>query len=243
MSSSKKKVLVIDDDERICRTISRYLEKEGFDVHSATSSPSALEIFSSLDIDIVLLDLNIPGTHGFEIAKELLSLKKIGIIFITGSTEQVDKIVGLELGADDYIQKPFDFRELLARIRSVLRRLDHVTENSSGSESEAGHLKAHFGNWQLDCLTQEISGKDNATPELTSHEYFILLALLKSNNRVLPRDFLLNAVSSRNWTPYDRSIDVLVGKLRKKLQCENGEYIKTIRGQGYKFCSAVTWSD
>lgn len=243
MAHPAARILIIDDDEGICRTISRYLEREQFLASAASNFDDAMSALRDFQPDLVLLDLNIPGTHGFEIAKIISKTPSIGIIIISGSTEAVDRIVGLELGADDYVPKPIDFRELLARIRSVLRRLSPQSAGGLPSGNSGIAVNARFGKWTLNMLAQELRGDDGRITKLTSHEFFILSALVRAGNRVLSRDQLMNVPANRKWSPYDRSIDVLIGKVRKKLRYSetDHDYIVTMRGQGYRFALDVRW--
>lgn len=243
LNSRQVSVLVVDDDERICRTICRYLEKEGFSSAQAHTHAEAVLALEKNRPNVVLLDLNIPGSHGFAIAKDIGVSNNMGIIFITGSDDSVNKIVGLELGADDYMQKPLDFRELLARIRSIVRRLSLSNEAGDNSQAKAKN-KARFGPWVLNLLSQELRHDAGDTRSLTSFEFLILATLVQSENRVLSRDQLMDSIADREWNPIDRSVDVLIAKIRKKLKVteEDPQFIKTMRSQGYMFAAPVSWS-
>jgi DNA-binding response OmpR family regulator len=236
------KILIVDDDERICRTVQRYLEKERYTVYSAYNAEQSREVLKNEQPDLVLLDLNLPGVHGFDLAREIRDSTNTGIIFITGSQEYVDKIVGLEIGADDFVTKPFDLRELLARIRSVLRRTSFPLKTQS-TDKESNRF-ASFDGWKLDVLAQNLTSPTGEDIPLTSHEFKLLNTLIEAENRVQTRDQLMDKMSSREWNPIDRSIDVLIGKLRKKFSDigTSPKYIKTIRSQGYKFTAKVEWS-
>jgi two-component system, OmpR family, response regulator len=233
------KILVVDDDEIICKLLDRYLTAAGFHVKTAANGE---EMYRSIKIqapDLVLLDLKLPGKHGLELARELRKESSVGIIILTGSSETVDKIVGLEIGADDYIPKPFDERELLARVRSVLRR----TRQNSDSALHEDKSIARFADWTLDMVAHELKSPAGDGIELTSYEYQLLVTFVKHANRVLSRDQIMENITGRDWIPTDRSVDVLVGKLRKKIEAEphNPDLIKTVRGTGYKFTVRVEY--
>ena len=191
--------------------------------------------------DLILLDLILPDADGLSLAQELRVHSQLGIIILTGKGETVDKIVGLEIGADDYISKPFQNRELLARIRSVLRRLSVPMNNRQEHETEATLLQ--FSGWTLDLATHELTAPEGEKVHLTTNEFRLLSIFVKSSNRVLNRDRIMELLSEREWNPDDRSIDVLVGKLRKKLSgdLKQTEFIKTIRGEGYMFAARIDY--
>ena len=185
----------------------------------------------------------LPGEDGLLLAKELRMHQDqgLGIIILTGKSETVDKIVGLEIGADDYIAKPFDNRELLARIHSVLRRLK---SNHNYPQSLSGNKTlARFAGWSLDLVAYELISPAGETVHLTSYEFKFLSTLVQNNNRLISREKIFELIAGRKWRPYDRSLDVLVAKLRKKLQSNPADpvLIKTIRGEGYKLTVPVVF--
>jgi len=231
-----QRVLIVDDDQRICRLLGRYLSSEGYEVEAAVDGRRMREVLASRSFDLVILDLGLPGGEdGLSLARSLRATSDVSIIMLTGKSDFVDKVVGLELGADDYITKPFERRELLARIRSVLRR---SKSKSTMSESEhGGQATINFAGWTLDLAQHQLTSPKNERVELTTHEYLLLSLLAQRPGRVLSRDQILDLMASREWHPYDRSIDVLVGKLRRKLNDEpkNSWVIKTVRGVGYMF--------
>lgn len=233
-------ILVVDDDLRICRLIQRYLEQEGYRIYTARSGEEMRQILVEVSVDLVLLDVRLPDEDGFTLAKELGSLPNLAVIMVTGRSDPLDKVLGLELGADDYVTKPFDERELLARVRSVLRRTSQPARVLSGAQP-ARDL-ALFAGWKLDIPGQELTSPDGGKVSLTTREFQLLAALVEHARRVLSRDAILELLSGRDWTPIDRSIDVLVGKLRKKLgdDANHPTLIKTVRGSGYKLgCPVV----
>ena len=233
-------ILVVDDDERICNLLNRYLSREGYKMDAVNSGAEMRSHMEKKTPDLVILDLILPDTDGLDLARELRNIPELGIIILTGKGDTVEKIIGLETGADDYIAKPFDNRELLARVRSVLRR-SKSNQSSSQVEIKSGHI-ALFADWIFDLTAYELTSPSGEPVTLTSYEYKLLSALVLSNNRVLKRDHLMDLIAEREWNPDDRSIDVLVGKLRKKLETNPGDptLIKTIRSTGYKFTAQVT---
>jgi two-component system, OmpR family, response regulator len=232
-------ILVVDDDQRLCDLLRRYLRGEGYRVITALNGEQMRRHIEQEIPDLVLLDLILPGEDGLLLAKELRIHKELGIIILTAKGETVDRIVGLEVGADDYISKPFDNRELLARIRSVLRRLS-LTSGISEMQKSTKSV-AYFSDWTLELTSHELVSPAGEHVHLTSNEFKLLSIFIKSNNRVLNRDQLLELLAEREWNPDDRSVDVLVGKLRKKIEQDqlNPVLIKTIRGTGYLFTAPV----
>ena len=232
-------ILVVDDDKRLCDVLRRYLSGEGYHVITALNGEQMRAHIEQGIPDLVLLDLILPGEDGLMLAKELRVHKKMGIIILTAKGETADKIVGLEIGADDYISKPFDNRELLARIRSVLRRLKLGQDNSEMLPDKKS--VARFAGWNLDLVAHELISPAGETVHLTSYEFKFLSVLVQNNNRLMSRDRIFHLIAGREWQPDDRSLDVLVAKLRKKLESDptNPVIIKTIRGEGYKFTVPV----
>lgn len=239
-------LLVVDDDPKIRKMLRRYLTGEGFTVFEADGGDAMRQVMLDQPVDLVLLDLQMPGDDGLFLAKEVRKTSNIGIIMITGKGAMVDRIVGLEMGADDYLPKPFHLREVLARVRSVLRRTGGatpVTESRSQMDEEAGSDGFfHFAGWTLDPGSRRLRSPEGSDVALTGAEYDLLLVFLKAPNVVLSRDALLDRLTGRDWTPYDRSIDTRVMRLRRKLQGVDGklELIKTVRGAGYTFATPVS---
>ena len=229
------KVLIVDDDERLCRLLSRYLTREGYSVREAANGDEMRARLAAEPVDLIRLDLILPDEDGLSLARELRSESDVAIIMLTGKTDTIDKIVGLELGADDYITKPFDERELLARMRTVLRR------TAKGVEHTGAESVAQFAGWNLDLVAHELTSPGGQHVHLTSSQFQLLASLVARPNRVMSREEILGLVSGRDWSPMDRSIDVLVGKLRKKIESDpkSPTLIKTIRGVGYKFTAHV----
>jgi DNA-binding response OmpR family regulator len=237
--SGSTSILIVDDDPRLCRTLARYFEHEGYTAHTATSGAEMRQRLAIERPNLVILDLILPDEDGFSLARELRANYDLPIIILTGKADTVDKVVGLEIGADDYVTKPFDERELLARIRSVLRRAAKV--GKGGLESPVSI--ARFAGWRLDLYSYELTSPSGEPVALTPHEFQLLAAFVKHGNRVLTREVILEQVADRNWSPDDRSVDVLVGKLRKKLEKnpQDPKLIETIRGMGYKLKAKVSF--
>jgi two-component system, OmpR family, response regulator len=231
------RILVVDDDPRLCRALARYLKTEGYEVSTATSGEEMRERIAAQRSDLVLLDLMLPDEDGFTLARELRSTSNVAIVILTGKANVTDKVVGLELGADDYITKPMSERELLARVRSVLRR---TAEAGRGPTEPAGSV-ASFAAWRFDLASYELTSASGEPVALTLHEFRLLAALVQHPNRVLTREAILDLVCGRDWSPENRSVDVLVGKLRRKLNDnpDNPRLIRTVRGVGYKLAVPV----
>ena len=230
--NSSSKLLVVDDDPELRELTQAYLMKNGFIVNTVDSSLSMDQFLATNDVDLLILDLMLPGEHGLAIAKRLKKKKDLPIIIVSAQGEDIDRIVGLEIGADDYLPKPFNPRELLARIRAVLRRSSGKIE-----ETEIESNRLVFNDYELDLNAHSLS-RGGEKVSLTSGE-FDLLALLAANpNRVLHRDTILDKLTGAERSPFDRSIDVRVTRLRGKLEFDPSkpELIKTIWGKGYMFC-------
>lgn len=235
--SSFAEILVVDDDARICRLLKHFLEGAGYAVRTASTGEEMRKLIKAASPDLVILDLMLGGEDGFEIARELRSQSDISIIMLSGKSDVFDKVVGLEIGADDYVTKPFNNRELLARVHSVLRR---NCKNAPVSPKRDPSI-ARFAGWTLNMPAYELTSPLGKKTVLTSSEFHLLSALVTHHNRVLPREEILEMIAGREWSPVDRSIDVLVGKLRKKIETDPKSpcLIKTIRGIGYKFAGKV----
>lgn len=220
-----KKILLIDDDEKLTDLLKDYLSKYNFSSHSSDNPLNALNHLKNNSYDLIVLDIMLPEMDGFETLKEIRKTSSIPVIMLTARGETTDKIVGLELGADDYIAKPFEPRELVARMQSVFRRTD-----GSLNEDELISFKDLLINPMN--RTVELSGKNI---ELTSTEFDILILFAKNNGKVLSRDFLMQKTKGASWQYYDRSIDVMVSRLRNKLKQKNFRLIKTVQSVGYIF--------
>ena len=219
-------ILLIDDDAELCTLLSEFLKREGFTVDCQHQSSAGLAKALAGGADLVVLDVMLPGMDGFEILRRLREQSKVPVIMLTARGEDVDRIVGLELGADDYLPKPFNPRELAARIRAILRRYEKRPPATSG--------RLEVNGVALDPGTREVLAHGKHV-ELTTFEFDILEMLMRSAGRVLSRDALMENFYNRKATPYDRSIDMHISHLRKKLE-QGATLIKTIHGVGYQFC-------
>lgn len=220
-----KKILLIDDDEKLTDLLKDYLSKYNFSSHSSDNPVNALNHLKNNLYDLIVLDIMLPEMDGFETLKEIRKTSSIPVIMLTARGETTDKIVGLELGADDYIAKPFEPRELVARMQSVFRRTD-------GSLNEDELIS--FKDLQINPMNRTVNLSDNNI-ELTSTEFDILMLFAKNNGKVLSRDFLMQKTKGASWQYYDRSIDVMVSRLRNKLKQKNFRLIKTVQSVGYIF--------
>src|SRR6202522_2103829 len=222
-------ILVVDDDVELCGLVQEYLTAEGFSLKAVHDGEQGLQQALTNDYTLVVLDVMLPGINGFEVLRRIRSVSKIPVLLLTARGEDVDRIVGLEIGADDYLPKPFNPRELVARIRAVLRR-------TRGDKSSAAAPEiVRVGEIELDPATRCVR-RDGQPVDLTSVEFNLLEVLLREAGRVVPRERLVNAVLSRKFSPFDRSIDMHVSKVRKKLgDSDTDAHIKTIRGVGYIF--------
>jgi two-component system OmpR family response regulator len=230
-------ILVVDDQEEICDLVREYLAEEGFRVSTAKDGASLREEMLRSRIDLVILDLMLGGEDGLQLARELRARSEIGIIMLTGRGETVDRIIGLEMGADDYLPKPFHLRELLARVRSVLRRAaSRAAEKGIGQRS-----RVRFAGWTLELASRELLSPGGDEVRLTTGEFELLAAFVTHANEVLSRDRLLDLSRHREAGPFDRTIDVQVGRLRRKLEDDpkSPAMIKTVRGGGYMFTPAI----
>jgi two-component system, OmpR family, response regulator CpxR len=219
------RILMIDDDVELCSLLGEFLRREGFSIDFGHDGRRGLERALKGDHDLIVLDVMLPGLDGFEILKRLRQQSKVPVVMLTARGEDVDRIIGLELGADDYLPKPFNVRELAARIRAILRRIE---TKPAGNRIEVNGVA-------LDPGTREVTIDGKPVPT-TTLEFDILDILIRSAGRVVSRDMLMESMYNRKATPFDRSIDMHVSHLRKKLE-QGRTLIKTIRGVGYQFCT------
>lgn len=220
-----KKIIVIDDDNKLTDLLKDYLKKYNYSVVSYDNPVDALAHLRNNSYDLMILDFMLPDMDGFETLKELRKTNEIPVIMLTARGETTDKIVGLELGADDYLSKPFEPRELVARIQSVFRRTD-------------GKLNTDAKLYFKDLIVNESNRTvklNNKEVELTSTEFDLLLLFSKNNGKVMSRDSVMQKMKGTSWQYYDRSIDVMVSRLRNKLKCKNCQFIKTVQSIGYIF--------
>ncbi|KPJ95662.1 MAG: chemotaxis protein CheY [Gammaproteobacteria bacterium SG8_15] len=232
-------VLVVDDDPDVRELLNDYLSEHGYSVAQAVDGKTARQQLEKQVPNVVLLDIGLPGEDGLSIARYLREHYDIGIIIVSGAGETVDRIIGLEIGADDYVSKPFDPRELRARLKNVARRYQRpvATETTSPTVKQEQNSKVKFGPCTLNLLSYQLLDRDGAEIPITNMEFDLLKVLAERPNRPLTRDQLLNLTQNRDWDPYDRSIDIRITRLRKKIEPdpEKPQVIKTVRGIGYMF--------
>jgi len=235
MAEQQDHILVVEDEPITRDQLVSYFEDEGFRVTSTGSGDEVLPLVTDSDVILVLLDIKLPGKDGLTLTREIRSQSDIGIILVTSKQEQIDRILGLESGADDYVTKPFDPRELLSRARNLIRRV-HIQQK----QRRKNHIRT-FDRWQLDLNKRELTSPDGEQTTLSAGEYQLLLAFMEQAGEVMNRDQLMNRIRNREWFPDDRYIDVLVGQLRKKLgeRAANAKIIATIHGTGYLFTPEV----
>ena len=228
-------ILIVDDDPGIRELIQRYLQGQGLSADSVEDAVAMDAWLSQNHADIIVLDLMLPGEDGLSIARRLRAQGPVGILMLSARSEEIDRIVGLEVGADDYLAKPFSPRELLARIRALSRRQMQNQTQTTQSNEEA-NTKYYFGSFCIDFIAHTLS-RDETLISLTHSEYELLKILVKNPNRVLSRDTLMAKLQGYERMPFDRSIDVCISRLRRKMG-ENSNppcFIETIRGTGYRF--------
>lgn len=242
--SEQLHILVVDDEPRIRSMLRRYLAGEGFSVSEAAEGAGMRAVLERETIHLVLLDLMMPGEDGLSLARQIRQRTEIPIIMLTGKGDLIDRVVGLEAGADDYITKPFELREVLARIRTIMRRAGArampKAAVSSAADAGEGEIFA-FEGWRLDALKRQLRRPTGEIVPLTAGEFELLLVFARHPNRVLSRDQLMDLVKGREWAAYDRAIDTQIGRLRKKVEADPGTplLIKTVRGGGYVFAVSV----
>jgi two-component system OmpR family response regulator len=225
-------ILVVDDERELLQAIQEYLTLRGFRVSTAGNGVEMKNVLESDPADLVLLDLGLPGENGIDLTRQLKSDGNIGIIIVTAHGDSEDRVLGLESGADDYIVKPFNFRELLARVNSVLRR---TTNAEAGSAGDANENNIQIGNWVFSPTTQTMVKADGTKADLSTGELDLLIALIENANKPTDRNELMKVTNFREWGPLDRSIDVKIARLRRKIESDpaNPKLIKSVRGVGY----------
>jgi len=232
--NNEVRILVVDDEVDLRDMLEEYLSRQGYQVFTADGGEALRRLVAEQSVDLVLLDINMPGEDGLSLARFLREHHKLGIIMLTAAGEVVDRIIGLEMGADDYISKPFDPRELLARTKSVLRRMAAgPSEVAPETETEG----VRFGRCVLNMDAHKLHTLDGEEVPITSMEFDLLKAFATHPNRVLSRDQLLDLAHNRDWDPFDRSIDIRITRIRRKIEEDPAkpQAIKTVRGAGYIF--------
>ena len=232
-----ERVLIVDDDADIRESTGEYLAGHGFRTALAADGKQMREAITAAAPDVVLLDLNLPGEDGLSLTRWLRLNHDVAIIMITAAGEVVDRVVGLEVGADDYIAKPFDLRELRARLRSVLRRTR--ARAAAPAPERPATRRVRIGHCELDLATHQLFDASGGEISITSTDFDLLRVFAENANRVLSRDQLLTMTSNREWEPFDRAIDIRIARLRRKIEPdpENPAVIRTVRGAGYMFVS------
>ena len=234
----KQHIAVVDDDEGIRETFREYLSDHGFQVTALESAAQMRQLVQSeTPVDLAILDISMPGEDGLSLARYLAEHTDIVIVMATASGETIDRIVGLEMGADDYLPKPVDLRELLARIKAVLRRAGPKTPAAAPAAEEGRRVA--FGKCVLALDSHQLFDEDGAEIKLTAMEYELMKVFAERPNRVLTRDMLMDLAHHGDWEPFDRSIDIRISRLRRKIERDPGKpaVLKTMRGAGYMFVS------
>jgi two-component system phosphate regulon response regulator OmpR len=234
--NENSRILVVDDDADVRWMVQKYLSKHGLHVALAEGGEQMREMIEAAPYDLVVLDINMPGEDGLSLARFLRANHSVGIIMLTAAAGVFDRVVGLEMGADDYVTKPFEPRELLARIKSVLRRTGQL-QNDDEADSDERYVR--FGEHVLDLEAHQLLDAENESVSITSMEFDLLKAFADNPDKVLNRDQLLNMAHNKDWDPFDRSIDIRIARLRRKIEPDPSkpQIIKTVRGAGYIFVS------
>lgn len=244
MVTESSSILVVDDDENQRWMVKKYLEKHGFSVSVAEDGAGMRTLMSEHSYELILLDISMPGEDGFSVARYLREHHDVGIIMLTAARELLDRVLGLEIGADDYITKPFEPRELLARVKSVLRRIDSQQNKGIAENDHTQHTAkeekvstAQFGDYELDLSSGQLVDQHSNVVAITSMEFDLLKAFAENPGKVLSRDLLLSLSYKQEASVYDRSIDIRIARVRRKIESDPSkpEVIKTVRGIGYVY--------
>jgi len=238
LMDTQPSILLVDDDREIRSLLGEYLDANGFRTHGAADGTSMWRILDSVRIDLIVLDLTLPGEDGLTLCRNLRARSSLPVIMLTARGDPLDRILGLEMGADDYMPKPFEPRELLARIRNVLRRTQALPPNLELPSAK----RLRFAGWTLDLTARHLLSPQNTVVMLSGAEFRLLRIFLERPNRVLNRDQLLNLIHGRDADPFDRSIDLQVSRLRQKLgeDAKAPALLKTVRNEGYVLATQVT---
>ncbi len=231
-------IMIVEDDLASRALLVSYFKKEGYKVSETEQADDLVRRVEAEQIDLVLLDINLPGKDGLTLTRELRAASRVGVILVTSKVDEIDRIVGLELGADDYVTKPFNPRELLVRAKNLLWRVkEHPREHGQPKD----RILIHFEGWTLDGNKRQLQSPDDRNERLPEGEFRLLHALIKHPGQVLSRDQLMDVIHGREWTPNDRSVDVMVGRLRRKLgdNPSDPHFILTAHGAGYMFAGKV----
>lgn len=240
-SQPEKNILIVDDEQPIRTLLRECFELEGYAVSESADAQSALAAIQSQPVNLVTLDLKLGGDDGLELARRIRAICNVPIVMITGKGDMIDRIVGLELGADDYIAKPFHVREVLARVKAVLRRYEASGNGNERQDRVSDDEQFAFGRLVLNIPRRELKADTGEVRELTTAEFNMLAMFVRRPHRVLSRDNIMDLLKGHEWSPFDRSIDSLVVRLRRKIEPdpEAPQLIKTVRGVGYVFAAEV----
>lgn len=238
---ARKHILVVDDEESVRALLRDCFEFDGYEVSEAKDGAGLAAALDSKPVQLITLDLNLGGENGFELARQIRAKHNVPIVMITGKSEMIDRVVGLELGADDYIAKPFHVREVLARVRAVLRRYDPLAVQHVATVGVQHAERFAFDGWVLDLARRELKSETAGVCDLTTAEFNMLQMFIERPSRVLSRDNIMDLLKGHEWSPFDRSIDALIVRLRRKIEAdsETPRLIKTVRGVGYVFAADV----
>ncbi|MFT2112576.1 response regulator [Marinomonas sp. 2405UD68-3] len=232
--SKARRIFVVDDDDDIRCLLKTYLEKHQFYVETAESGEVFLDAFAAnSDFDLIILDIMLPGEDGFSICRQLRTSSYVPVIMLTANSDEMDRIIGLEIGADDYLAKPFNPRELLARMKAILRRMDHI--DPATTDKNKTHTIFTFAGFSMNTVSRELTNPSGVTDSLTGADYNLLTLFLNNPGKVLSRDQIAETTRGRDSSPLDRFIDVHISRLRQRLgeDARHPQMIKTIRGAGY----------
>ena len=233
------RILIVEDDTAVREMLTEYLGTHGFEVAQADRGTAMREAVEKTLPDVVLLDVNLPGEDGFTLARFLRERYDVGIIMVTASADVADRVAGLEVGADDYVVKPFDLRELRARVKSVMRRMQARPSTTPATEvpAAAASSRVRVGTCVLDFASHQLFASDEREVPLTGMEFDLLKVFLERPNQVLNRDQLLTLTRNREWEPFDRSIDIRIARVRRKIESDpaHPQAIRTVRGTGYMY--------
>jgi two-component system OmpR family response regulator len=238
---TRDRILIVDDDPEIRRLLADYLARGGMDASAARDGREMWQLLAKHHFDLIVLDLMLPDTDGLALCRDLRAKSTVPVLMLTARGEEADRILGIEMGADDYMAKPFSPRELLARIKSILRRTRALPPNLRAETKRC----LVFGGWRLDTATRVLTAPDGVATPLSGGEFRLLRVLLDHPNRVVSRDQLMELIHGREADPYDRAVDVQVSRLRQRLRDDRREpiLIKTVRGEGYVLAAAVEGRD
>jgi two-component system OmpR family response regulator len=240
MMNTTPHILIVDDDAGIRDLLGQFLQKHGFETLLARDGKQMWELYEQSTVDLIILDIMLPGKDGVTLCKELRQKSPIPIVMLTAISEDIDRIIGLEMGADDYLSKPFNPRELLARIKAILRRSSGAA-GSMEQKTKKNSRVFNFSGWSLNRVERRLYSPDQVEISLSTGEYNLLLAFLERPHQVLSRDHLLDLTRNRPAGPYDRSIDIQISRLRHKIEEDHKspQIIKTVRGGGYVLSTEV----